>query len=171
MMVYCTMRTVSYNARAARSRAKQMIEWTDCCSLARRHHVHNVSLLHTSKCARLFILSGPKNVLFGILCSQAILYVAWEFRNHHSSSSILHYTHALNQISSSVERMPMCSMRACVCVPVCEWKSKSEQMNEMNECAKLMIEYMIAALKSFNCCLLILAKVNVVMMMCWFSGV
>lgn len=39
----------------------------------------NVSLLHTSKCARLFILSGPKNVLFGIHCSRAILCVALKY--------------------------------------------------------------------------------------------
>lgn len=36
----------------------------------------NVSLLHTSKCARLFILSEPKNVLFGIQClMQPIRYI------------------------------------------------------------------------------------------------
>lgn len=115
-----------------------------------------MSFLEFSACRQFFTLLGN----FVTIILLHLLYCT------HSRTHTLPATRSLLQLSE-------CQCVVCVCVCGCVWEKGQERANEREtiKCEKLMIEYMIAALKSFNCCLLILAKVNVVLMMCWFCGV
>lgn len=131
--VHCAMleqlRCEYYCNLGTRRRVKPMIG-SLCLSdiMCKPTHTWSASLLHTSKCATIHFIWAEECPFWNSLCLQAILYVAWEFRNHHSSSSLLLYTrtHArtlLSEISSSVDREYQCVL--CVCV--CAWEEKSKR--------------------------------------------
>lgn len=175
--------------RKASKQTSKPIEWVNSFALSvllpsvvplffRRHHdqtdAHKMFHCCTHQNARLFILSGPKNVLFGILCLQAILYVAWEFRNHRIFFRFLSLslclslrfflcTHSIrNEISSSKSE--------CQCVWEWNelwqggkrWRNVKKKINDRVHDSRIKIALLAVA---------IAAKVNVVMMMCRFIDV